>query len=375
MTAPSPAVHPMKWAEVSLGALRDNASAFRQAVGGVAVMAMVKANAYGHGLCAASRAFLDGGASWLGVAIPGEALELREDGIDARVLVVGWVHPDTYTALIDADVDLAIADTTSLPLVHAAAHRAGRTARVHLKVDTGMNRQGVQPQDVPAVLAQLVAAGAHVQLTGVFTHFADADGADPSFTEMQRARFVPALEAVRDVEPSVVVHAANSAAALRFPEVRYDIVRPGIALYGYVPEHCPALPVRPAMTVVAVVTHVKTVRSGEAVGYGCTWTAPHDARIATVAAGYADGVHRAQSNRGVALVGGVRCPIVGRVSMDQVTVDVSAVEGVRPGDEVVLVGARGSAVLGADEVGAVEGTVSYEVLCAVSARVPRRSVD
>ena len=374
MTQP-PDIHPMKWAEIDHAALRDNAAAFAAAMGGrVGVMAMVKADGYGHGVVTAVRAFRDGGATSFGVALPGEALELRRAGVDAPLLVVGWAHPDSHQAMVEAGVDLTVADTASVDPISAAAERAGRPARVHLKLDTGMNRQGIRPDEVPPVLARLTAAHPHVELAGLFTHFADADGPDAAVTERQHELFLPAVDAVRDRHPGVVVHCANSAAALRFPHMRHDAVRPGIALYGYAPPNCPPIAVRPAMTVCAVVTHVKTVRAGETVGYGCTWQAPRDTRVATVAAGYADGVHRAQSNRGAVLVGGVRCPVVGTVSMDQVTVDVSAADGVEVGDAVIIVGGRGAQRLGADEVAAVEGTISYEVLCAVSARVPRRAV-
>jgi alanine racemase len=369
-----PDVHPMKWAEIDHAALRDNAAAFARAMGpGVELMAMVKADGYGHGVVAAVRAFAEGGASRLGVALPGEALELRRAGVDAPLLVVGWAHPGALQAMVEADVELTIPDRASLSAVRAAAERAGRPARVHLKVDTGMNRQGVRPEEVPPLLAHIASAGASVRLAGVFTHFADADGADPGATERQHQRFVPVVEAVREAHAGALVHCANSAAALRFPHMRHDAVRPGIALYGYVPPNCPPLDVRPAMTVSAVVTAVRTVRAGETVGYGCTWTARRDTRVATVAAGYADGLHRAQSNRGVVLGGGVRCPIVGVVSMDQATIDVSAADGVEVGDAVIIVGGRGAQRLGADEVAAVEGTISYEVLCAISARVPRRA--
>ena len=306
--------------------------------------------------------------------MPGEALELRREGVDAPLLVVGWAHPDAHQAMVEAGVELTIPDAASVQAVSAAAQRAGQPARVHLKVDTGMNRQGVRPEDVPQVLAQITATRPHLALEGVFTHFADADGADAATTERQHERFLPVVQAVKDLHPDALVHCSNSAAALRFPHMRHDAVRPGIALYGYLPPNCPPLDVRPAMTVYAVVTHVKTVRRGETVGYGCTWTAPKDTRVATIAAGYADGLHRAQSNRGTVLVDGVRCPIVGVVSMDQATLDVSAVDGVEVGDAVIIVGGRGAQRLGADEVAAVEGTISYEVLCAVSARVPRRTV-
>lgn len=363
----------MKWAEVDLAALRDNAAAFAAAVGpGVELMAMVKADAYGHGAATAVHAFREGGASRFGVALPGEAIALRRAGVDAPLLVTGWAHPDTHQAMVEADVEITLPESASLHAIAAAARRAGRPARIHLKVDTGMNRQGVRPEDVPSLLAEVVAAAPHVELRGVFTHFADADGADPAPTEQQYERFLPVVEAVRELRPEVLVHCCNSAAALRFPHMRQAAVRPGIALYGYLPPHCPPVELRPAMTVRAVVTHVKTVRAGEAVGYGRTWVATRDTRVATVAAGYADGVHRAQSNRGVVLAGEVRCPIVGIVSMDQLTIDVSDADGVEVGDAVIIVGGRGAQRLGAAEVGAVEGTISYEVLCAVSARVPRR---
>jgi alanine racemase len=375
MTQP-PDIHPMKWAEISLPALRDNAASFAAAMGAdVQLMAMVKADAYGHGILDSARAFVDGGATWLGVALPGEALELRRAGMTAPILVVGWAHPDAHESLIRAGVDLSVPDAATVTAVRAAALRAGRPARVHLKVDTGMNRQGVHPEQVAAILGHITATSPHVHLAGVFTHFADADADDPSVTERQHQRFLPAAAAAHDVQPDVAVHCCNSAGALRFPHMRHDLVRPGIALYGYLPPHCGGVAVRPAMTVRAVVTHVKTVRAGEKVGYGGTWTALRDTRVATVAAGYADGLHRAQSNRGRVLAGGVRCPILGTVSMDQATVDVSAVDGVAVGDEVIIVGGRGAERLGADEVAAVEDTISYEVLCAVSARVPRRAVS
>ena len=374
MTQPAD-IHPMKWAEISLSALRDNAAAFAGAMGaGVELMAMVKADAYGHGMLDAVQAFLDGGASWLGVALPGEALELRRSGVAAPILVVGWAHPDAHEPLIRAGVDLTVPDAATVTAVSAAAERAGRPARVHLKVDTGMNRQGVRPEQVAAILGQITATSPRLLLAGVFTHFAEADGDDPAVTEQQHTRFLPAADAARDVQPDVVVHCCNSAGALRFPHMRHDLVRPGIALYGYLPAYCGGVAVYPAMTVRAVVTHVKTVPAGEKVGYGGTWSAPRDTRIATIAAGYADGLHRAQSNRGRVIAGSVRCPIVGTVSMDQATVDVSAAAGVAVGDDVIIVGGSGEQRLGADEVAAVEDTISYEVLCAVSARVPRRTV-
>jgi alanine racemase len=366
----------MKWAEVDLGVLRRNAGAFATQVG-TPVMAMVKAGAYGHGGPPAAQALLDGGATWLGVALPGEALELRRAGVEAPILVVGWSHPDSHAAMVEAGIDITVSDYAGVDAVRAAVRDHSHPARVQVKVETGMNRQGVHVAALPAVLQRIAAEHQHLRLTGVFTHLADADGADPTHAEMQHGRFLAAIEIARQLTRggSLLVHAANSAAALRFPHMRHDLVRPGIALYGYAPANCPPIAVEPAMTVHALVTHVHTVPKGEYVGYGCTWRAERDTRVATVAAGYADGVHRAQSNRGVVVLRGVRCPIVGRVSMDQVTVDVSGVAGdVAPGESVIMVGGNGPDRLGAGEVAAVEDTISYEVLCAVSARVPRRFI-
>ncbi len=335
---------------------------------------MVKANGYGHGAVLAARAFLEGGATALGVASPEEAIQLRRAGIDVPVLAVGWTHPSTHAELLEAGADIAVYDTAAVEALAGAAGD-GRRASVHLKVDTGMNRLGAPLLDAPAVLQAIAAASARVRLAGIFTHFADADGVDPAFTEVQHQRFLTVVDAARAIEPDVLVHCANSAATLRFAHMHHDAVRPGIALYGYPPPGAiGVVELRGALTVVATVTQVKTVQPGETVGYGRTWTATAPTRVATLAAGYADGVQRSQSNRGAVLVGGVRCPIVGRVSMDQTSVDVSAVDGVGQGDEAVLLGGRGDAWLGADEVAARIGTISYEVLCAVSPRVPRMVV-
>lgn len=362
----------LKWAVVDRRVLRENTRAIVDLVGpGVEVMAMVKGNGYGHGLVTAARCALEGGATWLGVSSPDEALTLRAEGITAPVLIVGWCHPEALDTIVAADVDVSVVAPEDVAVVVDAARRCHRPAGVHVKVDTGMHRLGLDPPLAVRVLREL-AECPEVELRGLFTHFADADGAGSAPTEAQLARFAPVVAVARELSSRLVVHAANSAALLRFPETRYDLVRVGILLYGYVPPRCPALcSVRPAMSVAAWITQVKAVPAGDSVGYGRTWTAPSERLIAAVATGYADGVHRAQSNRGSVLVRGHRCPIVGAVSMDQLTVDVTEVAGVRPGDVAVLVGGDGSAHIGADEVADVVGTIPYEVLCAVSARVPR----
>jgi alanine racemase len=363
-----------RWADVDAAAIRHNLGVIRDVVGdGVAVMAMVKAGGYGHGDTLAAAAALDGGASWLGVSSAEEALHLRAEGFACPLLIAGAASPAHLAALVAAGVDLAVWDPDQVD--DAAAAGAGTPARLHLKVDSGMGRLGALPAQLPELMAAVDRAGARVEPVAAFTHFADAED-DPGYTLSQDAVFLEAAAALRQRWPGLLLHAANSVAALGLPATRHDLVRCGIAIYGYAPAGAQgAARLRPAMSFHARVTQVKTVRGGQSVGYGRTWVAERDTRVAAIAAGYADGVQRAQSNRGSVLVGGRRCPIIGRVSMDQLTADVSLVEGVKAGDEAVLFGRQGGVWLGADDVGSAAGTISYEVLCAVSARVPRLRVD
>jgi alanine racemase len=359
-----------KWADVDAAAIRHNVEVIRRVVGeSVAVMAMVKADGYGHGATLAASAALEGGASWLGVSSADEALRLRAEGFTARVLVVGWASPAQLPDLIAAGVDLAVWEPGQ---VAAAAAAAGRVpARLHLKVDSGMGRLGALPSSVPELVGAVERAGANVDPIGAFTHFADAEAA-PEFTLTQDSVFLVAVGEMRRRWPGLILHAANSAAALGIPATRHDLVRCGIAVYGYAPPGLEGVAeLRPAMSFRARVIQVKTLRRGRSVGYGRTWVAERETRVAAIVAGYGDGVQRAQSNRGSVLVGGRRCPIIGRVSMDQLTADVSLAEDVRPGDEAVIFGRQGDVWLGADDVAAAAGTISYEVLCAVSGRVPR----
>jgi alanine racemase len=363
---------PRKRVEVRADAIRANTAALVQHVGaGVQLMAMVKANGYGHGLANAAEAAIAGGARWLGVASSTEAFDAIAFGVP--VLIVGRADAGTQESLIAAGVHTTVYDADGVESTADAASRVGRRARVHLKVDTGMGRLGVQPDGLDELVRLLAKHSADLEVAGVFTNFADSDAPDLGFTELQHDRFVDAVDAVRAVTPDALAHCSNSSAILRAPRMHHDVVRPGLALYGYAPDTASGvLDLRIAMTMLAPVTQVKTVPLGGEVGYGRTWIASSPTRVATVAAGYADGVLRALSNAGVVLVAGFRCPIVGRVSMDQLCVDVSGVEGdVRPGDDVVLFGECGGSRLGADEVGAAAGTIEREILTAVPDRIPR----
>ena len=357
----------LRWVEIDVAALTRNAEVIATLVRPASVMVMVKSNGYGHGISIAARAALEGGATWLGVYTPQEALSLRASGFDARMLVVGWSPPATLDDLIAAGVDVSVLDTDGLRAVAASA--AGRRPRVHLKIDTGLHRLGALPEAVESLADAVRDAGDRVEVAGVFTHFADA-AEDVGFTVTQHARFLEAVEALRPVAPDALLHTSGSAAILAHPAMHHDLVRAGIAYYGYPPVPGPAS-LRPAMSVFCRVAQVRTVARGESVGYVRTWRAETARLIATATLGYGQGLPRALSNRGHVAIRGRRCPIVGIVSMDQVGVDVSDVDGVTAGDTAMFIGEHGGIRIGADEVGELTGTLPHEILCGISEGIPR----
>ena len=361
----------VRWAEIDVAALRHNTEAVRARLQPPAqLLAMVKSDGYGHGAETAARAALAGGATWLGVYTPHEALALREAGIDARLLVVGWSPPSVVPALVAHDVDFTVFDAGGARAARDAASREGN-ARIHIKIDSGLGRLGARPESLGELVDALRDASGAVEVVGIFTHFADAEG-DPDFTREQHRRFLDAVQRFRPVAPDALLHTCGSAAILNFPEMHHDLVRLGIAMYGYAPRELqPPVQLRPVMSVFARVAQVKTVDKGESVGYGRTWWAPAQRRIATVAIGYGQGLPRNLSNHGQLVVGGHRCTIAGTVNMDQVTLDVTDAGPVEPGDVALFFGEHGGVRLGADEVAALAGTIPHEVLCGVAARVPR----
>jgi alanine racemase len=362
-------------AEIDLGAIRENVLlACRLAFPATQVMAVVKADAYGHGAVPVSRTALAAGATWLGVATPEEAVYLREAGIPSRILVLGPIAAEQAELVVDHGLDQCVSDPAQADALDRAARRRGRPVSLHLKVDTGMGRVGLPPRGLGPVVNHLARLSA-VRLAGLMTHFADADAEEPAFTREQMTRFEEAAQALRAAGMAVPIrHAANSAALLSHPETRLDLVRPGIMLYGCHPRGArrPADPVlHPALRLRTAITQVKDVPAGASISYGRTFVAPRAMRIATIPIGYADGLSRLLSNRGQVLIRGIRVPIVGRVCMDMAMVDATTLPDVRVGDEAVLIGRQGDEEITADEVGALTGTISYEVLCRIGPRVPR----
>ena len=351
-------------------AITHNSALVKQLVGEkTAVMAVVKANGYGHGAVPAARAALEGGASWLAVSSVPEGLELRKAGITQPILNLGYTPPAALSVAVAAKLALTVYDHAGVELLKTAATEIP----VHVKVDSGMHRLGASPDDAIR-LATEVYADSRLRLDGFWTHFADADG-DLAFTTQQLRIFLDARAAlVRAGVTGFISHAANSAAILRLPEARLDLVRAGLILYGVRPvadwSDLPTL--RPALTWQTIVTNVVTVPAGESVGYGRRFTAKQPARVATIAAGYADGLHWRAAETGFAIVRGTRVPFAGSISMDQAALDVAAVPNVQVGDVVTLIGRDGDATLTADDLAKAAGSISYEVLCAISNRVPRR---
>lgn len=356
--------------QVDLSAIAHNTALLRSSIGETPhMMAVVKANAYGHGMIPVAQTALAHGADWLGVAIPEEGEMLRKAGIDAPILVLGGVNARGAEASVQFDLTQAVFDRERILMLEEAAARLGKCARVHLKCDTGMGRIGVRTAEEEKKVLQAIQDSPHVHLTGAFTHFADADGDDDAYSVFQ----MQAFEKLRSHLPAgILVHAAASAAGIRYPQARYQMVRQGISLYG-----CPPVPqtppVIPALSWHTEIVHVKTIQPGDCVSYGCMFRANRETRVATLPVGYGDGYHRALSQRAQVLVGGRRCPVIGRVCMDQIMVDVSALPHALAvvGAPVVLMGRQGEEEITAGEMAAWAGTISYEMLLSPSERVPK----
>jgi alanine racemase len=364
-------------AEIDLGALTRNLQTLQTAAPGVDVLAVVKADAYGHGAVPVSRALEAAGVRFLGVALVEEGLALRQAGLKSDILVLGGAYEGSWELMLEQGMIPVVFRPEHLSALDAASAARGTTARAHLKVDTGMGRLGVLPPDVPAFL-EAARSCRRLSLEGLCSHFANADLADAALTEQQILRFRTALGQMRAAgfEPRWR-HLSNSAGLLALPEARdgmeMNVARPGLALYGLQPAPWlrPPRVLEPVLSWKTSVVHLKTVPAGTPISYGSTWTAPRPSRIATLPVGYADGWSRLLSNRGAVLVRARRAPIVGRVCMDLCMVDVTDLPGVEVGDEVVLIGRQGAEAQDAHQLAALESTIAYDVLCAIGARVPR----
>ena len=361
-------------AVIDLGAIRHNVRALKPE--GTEVMAVVKANGYGHGDVAVARAAVEGGATWLGVALVEEGIRLREAELLVPILVLTQFPPGSEREALAAGLTPSLYTDGGLARL-AAATPDGPPVGVHVKIDTGMHRVGIAPEHAIQFLRAIQSSGA-IRLAGLWTHLAKSEEVDDPFTSMQLARFdAVARDAAEAGLRPAYLHAANSAAAMARPDARLDLVRLGLAIYGLSPSQAlaeAAAVLKPALSWRSAVAMVKRVAPGERLSYGQQYLVQRESTIATVPVGYADGYSRLLSNRGEVLIRGRRRRVAGTVTMDQLLVDCGE-DAVEEGDEVMLIGRQGDAEISADELGAWMGTVNYEVVCGVSERVPREYVE
>lgn len=336
-----------------------------------AIIAVVKANAYGHGLERVGRTLAEAGASCLACADVAEGMALREAGVAVPILIFGALGVSDLSGLFTHDLTPTVSSPTAARALEQAAERRGTGLSCHLKIDTGMNRLGFRHDNLRRTIPTLTDCG-HLAVDGLYTHFASADDpADPSF-DAQRRRFDDAVRVLREmgVAPRMR-HAANSAALIRDPRCWYEAVRPGILLYGLAPGPAPTpMALRPAMSLRSRVTAVKGVRAGEAVGYGRRFVARRPSTVAIVPAGYADGIDGRLAGRGEVLVRGRRAPIIGSICMDMIVIDVTGYR-VEPNDEVVILGTQGEQSIDAREMASIVDTIPYEVVCRIGSRIER----
>jgi len=359
------------WAEIDLSAIRKNVRNLVALAGnGAGICAVVKADGYGHGAGPVARACLDSGASSLAVALVDEGVALRRSGIVEPILVLGYTGEEGAGRAAAWGLSVVAVSEDNARYIASEAKLRGKPARIHLKIDTGMSRLGLSPEEAAAAAAEIYAMPGAI-LEGVCSHFADSDAADGAFATLQLSRFNEAVAAIeRAGVRGFARHMANSAAFIHMPEARLDMARPGIAIYGLrasTQRACPFEPV-PAMALKARVVQVRTVPAGETVGYGRTFRAARDSRIATLPLGYADGVSRALSNRGSVGFGSGRAPMVGTICMDQLMVDLTDLPEEGPGSVATIFGPGGPPV---SELADLLGTIDYEVVCDVSGRIPR----
>jgi alanine racemase len=360
-------------AVVDLACIQHNLNVVREKAPGRKIIAMIKANAYGHGLRQVGAFLAAAGVDYLGAAYIEEALQLRRAGITVPIITSGPFSKFQISLFLENQIDFTVASVDALQLISESAAFYKKRANVHLKVDTGMMRIGIRHSNAAQLFKAALQAKKQIKVVSLLSHFAAADSEDLSFARLQLERFLEAASFYDQYNlPKPLLHIANSAAILRMPDSLLDMVRPGIMLYGYHPSLHSATQahLRPALSFRAKVMYFKVILKGSRVSYGGTWTAPENCRAVTLPIGYGDGYPRGLSNKGQVLLHGKRYPVIGTVCMDQTLVNLGSGEA-HNGDEAVLIGRQGNEVITADDVAAQLGTISYEVLTGISQRVPR----
>lgn len=362
------------WAEIDLEAIEANIREFQNFSGPqVEIIAVVKANAYGHGAVPVARTVLQAGATRLAVARLVEGIELRQAGLAAPILVMGYTPPDGAALIAEYDLTPCPVSAEFVQTLSARAQALGRVIPIHLKVDSGLSRFGLLPQEI-VPFAQSLAGLPGVRLEGLFTHFATADELDESYARAQLAIFQEVLGALQAAGIRIpLVHTANTGITMRYPEAHFNAIRPGIGIYGLPPsqEYPPAFELHPALALKSRISRVRRLPAGTAISYGRTYITPEEMPVGLASIGYGDGLHRLLSNRGAVLVHGKRAPILGRVAMDNIILDLRGIPEVQMNDEVVIIGAQGQECITADEVARQVETINYEVTTSLLPRVER----
>lgn len=364
------------YVEINLDNLAHNIKEVRRLTGKNAqVMAVIKADGYGHGATKIAQTLLDNGADRLAVAVLDEAIELRNAGFDVPIFVLGYTQPERAAEVVQYDIEQAVYSIETAEALSMAARAAGKTVRVHIKIDTGMGRIGLQPNDEALETIRAINKLDHLKIKGVFTHFAVADEVDKAYTLQQYERFMSICTQLEEEGIQIELkHCGNSATIIDLPDMHLNLVRAGIMLYGLAPSKdvmLNKLELKEVMSLKVRITHVKELAAGQSVSYGRKFIAEKPATIASLPIGYADGYTRLLSGKAEALVKGKRVPVVGRICMDQCMIDVTNIPDVAVGDEVVLFGQQGEGFISIDEIAEKLETINYEVVCMISRRVPR----
>ena len=375
------AYHRATRAEINLKAFRHNLQTLRKYLDPkIQIMAVVKADGYGHGAVPCARTAVESGADYLGAGVIEEGVELRESGLNAPVLILASIFPDEAEDLVKHNLETILCSEPLARELSKEAVKQNKTVSIHIKVDTGMNRLGISPEELPQLLEQIHDLK-NLKIEAVSTHFSSADGEDLSITQKQLEKFQTALAFLKQSGVKVpMVHSANSSALFKFPESRFNMVRPGLILYGALPS--PSLqtvfdreenlsPFQPVMQWKTQVILVKSIAKGQSVSYSGSHTTQRDSQIATLPIGYADGLHRLLSNKMDVLIGGKRAPQIGNICMDMILIDVTDIPNVQAGDEVVIFGRQGDQMILVEEMALKGQTIPYEILCNVGKRVPR----
>jgi len=363
------------WAEVDLDKLAHNMREIRRVAKSENIIAVVKADAYGHGAIDVAPVLLENGANRLAVAVLSEAVELRRSGIECPILILGFTPPTLIDELFKYNIEQAVYSYEFASELSKIAQVKNEVAKIHIVVDTGMGRIGYLPNDESAEEVYNISRLPNIIIEGMFSHFSSADETDKTYTKNQVKKFNNFYEKLKEKKVNINIrHTANSAAIIDLPETHFDAVRPGIILYGYYPSeevNKEKINLKPVMTLKANVVHIKVLPPGEYVSYGRKFKTDRESVIATLPIGYADGYTRLLYQKGKVILKGKLAPVIGRICMDQCMIDITDIDGVKIGDEVILMGEDENNKFTADKIAELMGTINYEIVCMISKRVPR----